>query len=56
VPLEMMDGFDAVLASMERRVAALKQILWTLTTGSGAWPDGVGNTAQRSHMFQFDPP
>jgi hypothetical protein len=32
VPLKILDGFDAVLASLERLVAALEQISWRLAS------------------------
>jgi hypothetical protein len=48
VSLKRLDGFDSVLASMERQVAASEQIPWTLRTETGAWPDGVNITARFS--------
>jgi hypothetical protein len=56
VSLKRLDGFDSVLASMERQVAASEQIPWTLRTGTGAWPDGVNITAPSPRAVQFDPP
>jgi hypothetical protein len=56
VPLKRLDGFDAVMASLERLVAVPEQIPWMLTPGTGAWPDGVNNSVPSPHAVQFKPP
>jgi hypothetical protein len=56
VPLKRLDGFDAVLASLKRLVAAPERISWWRTTQDGASPDGGHSLALSPRAVHFDPP